>query len=63
MEEKLTRYELGQIEQMHDRAHYTCVSPEYLAKQLERIGLPPKVSRFDLAQRTKELEKELEFNN
>ncbi len=59
MEEKLSRYELGQIRQMHDRAHYTCVSPEYLAQQLERIDLPPKVSGFDLTQRIKQLENKL----
>ena len=52
----LTRFELGQISQMHDRAHYTCVSPEYLAEQLEKIGLTPRVSRFDLAQKIKEIE-------
>lgn len=56
MEKRLTRYELGEIENMHDRAHYTCVDPEYLAKQLARLNLPPKISRFDLAQRIKEIE-------
>lgn len=59
MKEKLTRYDLGQIQQMHDRAHYTCVTPEYLAQQLERVGLSSKVSRFDLAQRINKLEKEI----
>ena len=56
MEEKLTRYQLGEIHQMHDTAHYKCVDPNYLAKQLARIGLPPNVSRFDLSQRIKEIE-------
>jgi len=59
MKEKLSRYELGCIQQMHDTAHYTCVDRNYLAQQLTRMGLPPKVSRFDLAQRIIELEREL----
>jgi len=59
MEEKLSRYELGEIRRMHDEQYYKCVNPEYLAQQLERIGLPPKVSRFELSERIRELEREL----
>ena len=59
MKERLTRYELGRIQQMHDTQHYMCVDPGYLAKQLARIDLPPRVSRFTLAQRIKELEAEM----
>lgn len=59
MTEKLTRYELGRIQQMHGTAHYTCVDGNYLVQQLKRIGLHPKVSRFDLAQKIKELERKL----
>ena len=59
MEERLTRYQLGIIEKIHDEAHYNGVTQEYLAQQLERIGLPPRVSRFNLAQRIKELERQL----
>jgi hypothetical protein len=55
---RLTRYKLGIIKEMHDRADYTSVDKDYLAQQLRRIGLPPKVSRFELAQRIKELELE-----
>jgi len=56
MADKLTRYELGMIKQMHDRQHYTCVDPKYLAEQLKRIDLPPRVSRFELAERVREIE-------
>lgn len=43
---------------MHDEQHYKCVDPEYLARQLKKIGLPSKVSRFELAERVRELERE-----
>ena len=56
MEERLSRYELGEIKRMHDERHYKCVDQKYLAQQLERIGLPPKVSRFQVAERVRELE-------
>lgn len=59
MEEKLSRYELGEIKRMHDEQHYKCVDPSYLAQQLERIGLPQKVSRFQVAGRVRELERKL----
>ena len=59
MAERLTRYELGMIVQMHDEQHYKCVDKEYLAQQLGRIDLPPNVSRFELAERVKELEREI----
>jgi len=56
MEEGLSRYELGVIKQLHDRQHYTCVSHDYLAQQLIRIGLPSDASRFEVAERAKEIE-------
>ena len=59
MAERLTRYELGMIQKMHDEQHYKCVDPEYLAQQLKRIDLPQEVSRFDLSQKVKELEREI----
>jgi hypothetical protein len=59
MEERLTRYELGAIMQMHDEQHYKCVNQEHLAEQLRRMGLPPRVSRFQVAERVRELEKGL----
>jgi len=59
MEERLTRYELGIIQKMHDEQNYRCVSQEYLTQQLKRIDLPPEVSRFQVAERVRELEKEL----
>lgn len=58
--ERLTRYKLGIIRQMHDSAHYTWVSQEYLTEQLARVGLPSKVSRFQLAQRIEEIELRME---
>jgi len=60
MEEKLSRYELGEIRRLHDEQHYKCVNPEYLAQQLARIDLPPEVSRFEVAQRISELERKLD---
>ena len=59
MEEKLSRYELGEIQRMHDEQHYKCIDPKYLAQQLAQIGIPPKVSRFGLSERIRELEREL----
>ncbi len=59
MEEKLSRYDLGEIERMHDEQHYKCVNPEHLAQQLRRIGLPPQVSRFELSERIRELKRKL----
>ena len=55
-EVRLTRYELGQISQMHDEVDQKCINREELAKQLQIIGLPPKVSRYNLAQRLREIE-------
>ncbi len=57
MVERLTRYELGIIQQTHDRQHYTCASSEYVAKQLKRIDLPPEASRFEVAERIREIER------
>ena len=59
MAERLTRYELGMIKQMHDEKYYKCVDQEYLAQQLRRIDLPPEVSRFELAEKVGELEREI----
>lgn len=59
MVERLTRYELGMIQQMHDEQHYKCIDPKYLAQQLKRMGLPPKVSRFELAERIRKIEREI----
>ncbi len=56
MQEKLTRYELGIINEMHDKAHYTCINQKYLAQRLNRLNLPLNVSRFNLAQHIKEIE-------
>ena len=53
---RLTKYELGQISQMHDEVNQKCINREELAEQLQIIGLPPKVSRYDLAQRLREIE-------
>ncbi len=55
MEERLTRYELGMIIRMHDEQNYRCVTQEYIAQQLKRIGLPPNASRFEVAQKVREL--------
>ena len=55
-ETRLTRYELGQIHKMHDEVHYKCIDRKDLAKQLGIIGLPAITSRFDLAQRLREIE-------
>ena len=60
MEEGLSRYDMGEIQRIHDEQHYRCVTPEYVAKQLARIGLPPEASRFEVAQRISELEKKLD---
>ena len=54
--EGLSRYDLGMIKKMHDEQHYTCVDQKYLAEQLEKIGLPSNVSRFEVAQKIKQLE-------
>ncbi|MBI5804164.1 hypothetical protein HY450_02880 [Candidatus Pacearchaeota archaeon] len=59
MEERLLRYELGEIRRMHDEQHYKCVFKEYLSKQLKRMGLPTRVSRFELAEKVRELESKL----
>jgi len=59
MAERLTRYELGIIIQMHDQQHYKCVDQEYLAQQLRRMDLPPHVSRFELAEKVRELERKM----
>lgn len=55
----LSRFELGEIQRMHDQRHYMCTPPEYLAEQLARIGLTPNASRFEVAQRVSELERKL----
>lgn len=60
MEEGLTRYELGTIKQAHDRAHYTCITADELARQLRRIDLPYDASRFDVAERIRQIEKDME---
>ena len=56
MDERLTRYELGCIAQAHDRAHYTCITEDDLARQLAKIGLPPNVSRCEVAERIRQIE-------
>ena len=58
-DERLTRYDLGIIQKMHDEQHYTCADRKDLAEQLEKIGLPSNVSRFDLAQKIKQIEGEI----
>ena len=58
VDERLTRYQLGEIERLHDTSHQMCVRPKYLHQQLERIGLPPRVSRFEVAQRVREIERD-----
>ena len=60
MGERLTRYDLGDIKQTHDRAHYTCVSPDHLAQQLRRIGLPPNASRFEVAEKVRQIERDID---
>lgn len=60
MAKSLSRYELGVIRKLHDETHYREASLDYLAYQLARIGLPANVSRFRVAQRIKELEREIE---
>ena len=56
---KLSRYELGEIKRLHDEQHYRCASAEYVAQQLKRIGLPSNASRFEVAEKIRELEKGL----
>jgi hypothetical protein len=60
MAEKLTRYEMGEIGKLHDAFSYgyKAVSRDYLTQQLARLGLPSRVSRLNLAQRIKEIERE-----
>ena len=60
MGERLTRYELGTIKQSHDRAHYTCIKADDLAHQLKKIGLPPDASRFEVAERIRQIENDME---
>ena len=55
-ERRLSRYELGQIHEMHDQINYKCIDRKNLTEQLKIIGLPSRISRFDLAQRLKEIE-------
>ena len=57
---KLSRYELGEIKKLHDEQHYRLVSPEYVDSQLRRIGLSRTASRFEVAERTKEIERKQE---
>ncbi len=57
MEERLTRYELAEIKRMYNEQHYRCLDPKFLAQQLKRIDLPPNVSRFELAERVREIER------
>lgn len=56
---RISRFELGMIYKMHDEKHYRCADSVYLAQQLNKIGLPSKVSRFELAERIKEIEREI----
>jgi len=60
MNETLTRYDLGEIRRLHDEAHYRQVTPDYVAKQLARIGLSKDVSRFEVAERVRELERDID---
>ena len=55
-ERRLSRYELGQIQEMHDQINYKCIDRKNLTEQLKIIGLPSRISRFDLAQRLREIE-------
>ena len=59
MVERLSRYELGEIQRLHDEQHYRCASPEYVADQLKRIGLPARCSRFQVAMRIEEIEHDM----
>lgn len=59
MEERLSRDDLGIIQKLHDEYHYRDVSTEYVDSQLKRIGLSLYVSRFGVAKRIKELEREI----
>tara|TARA_Y100000294_G_C8396898_1_gene273141 strand:+ start:174 stop:365 length:192 start_codon:yes stop_codon:yes gene_type:complete len=54
--ERLTRYDLGKIQKLHDTFNYNCASRTHLNQQLERIGLPPNASRFEVAMRKREIE-------
>ncbi len=54
----LSRYDLRMINEMHDQQGYMCVDQEYLAQQLRRIGLLPNASRFEVAERVRQLERE-----
>lgn len=57
MEEKLSRYELGEIEKIWDEKYYRCVGSAYLDKQLEKTGLSRKVSRFQVAEKVRAVER------
>lgn len=59
MSKPLSRYELGEIMRIHDEQHYRCVDKKYVTKQLEKIYLPPNASRFDVADKVRELERKL----
>ena len=60
MEERLTRYELGEIKQTHDRAHYINIDTNDLAHKLKRIGLSPNASRSEVVERVRQIEKDME---
>ena len=51
---------MGVIQQMHDTMHYNCTTQKDLKKQLSRLGLQPPVSRYDVAQRIKEIESRMQ---
>lgn len=54
----ITRYELGSINELYDK-HQQSEDPnvrEELSRLLEKIGLPINVSRFEIAQRKREIE-------
>ena len=57
MIERLSRYQLGQIKKLHDEAHYRNVTPEDVTRELARIGLHSPCSRFQVAERVRELER------
>ena len=57
--EYLSRFELAEIRRMHDEQGYKCINKEHLAEKLAQIGLPPHVSRFEVSERIKELERRI----
>jgi len=57
--ERLSRYDLGQIKKLHDEQDCRSVTREYVDYQLGRIGLRRDASRFEVAERIKELERRI----